>query len=126
VRQHRRGPSTQDVVNDIEVNRAMAMAVTALDQMVIKLTRRATLPNNVGNAWTEEEEQRLKDEFKRSESLADMAITHGRTLRSIEARLERLGLLRADQRTTRGGFTSSPAKKAQGKRTASGSLELGT
>ena len=106
----------EDIVNDIEVNRAMAMAVTALDQMAIKLTRRAALPDKVGNAWTAEEEQQLKDEFNRNESVPDMAITHGRTLRAIEARLERLGLLRADQRTTRGGFTSLPATKEEGEK----------
>jgi hypothetical protein len=105
----------EDIVNDIEVNRAMAMAVTALDQMVTKLTRREALPDKVGNAWTAEEEQQLKHEFNRTESVADMAITHGRTFRAIEARLERLGLLRADQRTTQGGFVSSPARKEEGK-----------
>jgi len=102
------------IVNDIDVNRAMAMAVMAIDQMTIKLSRREALPDKVGNAWTSEEEQQLKDEFNRNESVPDMAITHGRTLRAIEARLERLGLLRADQRITRGGF-SSPATKEGGK-----------
>ena len=105
----------EDIVNDIEVNRAMAMAVTALDQMAIKLTRRAALPDKVGNAWTAEEEQQLKDEFNRNESVPDMAIAHGRTLRAIEARLERLGLLRADERITQGGFTSLPAKEVEEK-----------
>ena len=105
----------EDMVNDIEVNRAMAIAVMALDQMATKLTRREALPDKVGNAWTAEEEQQLKDEFNRNESAPDMAIAHGRTLRAIEARLERLGLLRADQRMTRGGFTSSPAREEEGK-----------
>ena len=34
-----------------------------------------------------------------------MARQHGRTLRAIEARLEKLGLITAEERTTRGGFT---------------------
>lgn len=105
----------EDVVNQIEVNRAMATAVMALDRMATKLTRREALPDKVGNAWTAEEEQQLKDEFNRNESVPDLAITHGRTIRAIEARLERLGLLRADQRMNQGGFVSPPARKEEGK-----------
>jgi len=59
----------EDVVNNIEVNRAMSTAVMALDQMTARLTRRAILPDEVGKGWTEEEEQQLKDEFDRSEPL---------------------------------------------------------
>ena len=42
--------------------------------------------------WTEEDEQQLKEEFGRSESLRLIAEKHRRTIRAIEARLERLGL----------------------------------
>ena len=100
----------EDIVNDIEVNRAMSMAVIALDQMTARLIRREMLPEKVGKGWTSEEEQQLKNEFNRSEPLPLIATKHGRTLRAIEARLELLGLLRADQRMTRGGF-ASPARK---------------
>lgn len=105
----------QDIVNDIEVSMAMALAVIALDQMAARLTRKEGLPDKVGNAWTAEEEQQLKDEFNRNESVSDMAITRRRTHRAIEARLERLGLLRADQRINTGEFASSPARKEEGK-----------
>jgi hypothetical protein len=103
-----------DIVNNIEVNRAMSTAVMALDQMMARLTRREMLPEKVGKGWTDEEEQQLKDEFSRSEPLPLIATKHGRTLRAIEARLERLGLLAADQRVTDNSFFSSPPKKGEG------------
>ena len=101
-------------MNHIEVNRAMSTAIMALDQMTARLTRRAMLPEKVGKGWTEEEERRLKDEFNRSEPVPLIATKHGRTIRAIEARLERLGLLTADQRTTNNSFVGTPAKKGEG------------
>ena len=105
----------EDIVNNIEVNRAMSTAVMALDQMTARLTRRAMLPDKVGKGWTEEEEQQLKDEFNRSEPLPLIAAKHGRTIRAIEARLERLGLLAADQRVTNNSFLGVSTKKEEGK-----------
>ncbi len=84
------------VVNEIDVNRAMATAVLALDQMSARLARRAQLPESVGKTWTEEEEQRLRDGFTGGEPIPLIATKHGRTIRAIEARLEKLGLLTAD------------------------------
>lgn len=78
----------------------------ALDQSAARAQRRAQLPNNVGSAWTTDEESRLVAAFKNGDSPTVIAREHGRTLRAIEARLEKLGLITADQRTTRGGFTS--------------------
>jgi hypothetical protein len=86
------------IVNEIEVSRAMACAVLALDQMSARLARRAQLPESVGKAWTPEEEQRLRSEFSAHRSIASIAAKHGRTIRAIEARLEKLGLLKPDQR----------------------------
>jgi hypothetical protein len=60
--------------------------------------------------WCEEEEQRLKEAFQNGDAIPDIARTHNRTIRAIEARLERIGLLTADQRTTNNSFTGSPAK----------------
>ncbi len=88
------------VVNEIEVNRAMSTAVLALDQMNARLARRAQLPESVGKSWTDEEEQQLIDAFKSGDPIALIATKHGRTVRAIEARLAKRGLLRADQRTT--------------------------
>ena len=104
----------EDIVNNIEVNRAMSTAVMAFDQMMSRLTRREMLSEKVGKGWTEEEEQQLKDAFSRSEPLPLIATKHGRTLRAIEARLERLGLLAADQRLTDNSFFTSQHKKGEG------------
>ena len=62
-------------------------------------------PGNVGQTWTTQEEKELVTAFKSGDSPVDIAQKHGRTLRAIEARLEKLGLITAEQRTTRGGFT---------------------
>lgn len=45
--------------------------------------------------------------FKSGDPLPDIAARHGRTLRAIEARLERLGLLTTEQRTTGDSFINS-------------------
>ena len=104
-----------DIVNSIEVNRAMSTAVMALDQMIARVIRREMLPEKVGKGWTEEEEQQLKDEFSRSEPLPHIAAKHRRTVRAIEGRLERLGLLAADQRTTSNSFLDASVKTGEGK-----------
>jgi hypothetical protein len=93
------------VINRIEVNRSMITAVTAMEQVEARILRRAQLPEGVGKAWTDEEVQRLKDEFAGSEPIPLIATKHARTIRAIEARLERLGLLKPDQRTTSNSFT---------------------
>jgi hypothetical protein len=95
----------KDAVNRIDVNRSMSIALTALEQVEARMLRRAQLPESVGKSWSEEEEQQLKAEFANSEPIPDIATKHGRTVRAIEARLERVGLLRSDQRTTNDSFT---------------------
>ena len=94
----------KDAVNRIDVNRSMSIALTALEQVEARMLRRAQLPESVGKTWTDEEEQQLKSEFAESEPIPVIAEKHGRTVRAIEARLERLGLLRSDQRTTNDSF----------------------
>jgi len=101
------------VANDIDVSRAMATAVLALDQMSARLARRAQLPESVGKAWTEEEQQRLRNEFTDNEPIQHIATKHGRTVRALEARLERLGLLTADQRVTANSFVSPAGRRAK-------------
>jgi len=86
------------IANEIDVSRAMVTAVAALDHMSARLTRRSQLPGSVGKAWTEEEQQQLRDEFSANEPIQLIATKHGRTIRAIEARLEKLGLMTVDQR----------------------------
>jgi hypothetical protein len=79
--------------------------------VTIRAQRRAQLPQSVGKTWSESEEQQLKDEFARDEPIPLIASNHGRTVRAIEARLERLGLLRPDQRTTFSSFLGASGAK---------------
>jgi hypothetical protein len=95
----------ETVLQHAEVLRALLAGLAALEQTAARAQRRAQLPDNVGQSWTTEEESRLITSFKRGDSPVAIARQHGRTLRAIEARLEKLGLITAEERTTRGGFT---------------------
>ncbi|MBX5462370.1 MAG: hypothetical protein IRZ28_14925 [Steroidobacteraceae bacterium] len=92
------------VLQQADVLRALLAGAAALEQLAARAARRAQLPRNIGRAWTEEEQSALLDAFHSGEPLTDIAQRHGRTLRGIEARLEKLGLLRSEQRTTRDRF----------------------
>jgi hypothetical protein len=99
------------IANKIEVNRALHTAVVALEQTQARLQRRAYLPASVGKTWSEEEEQALRAAFGSGDPVTAIAARHGRTVRAIEARLERLGLLRLDQRTTGNAFATQSRKE---------------
>jgi hypothetical protein len=99
------------VLNRVDVVRALLGAIAALDATNARALRRAQLPESVGKTWSGEEQRRLKEEFTGGESVRDIAAKHGRTVRAIEARLERLGLLRSDQRTTRTSFLGGNGTK---------------
>jgi len=92
------------VVHRPDVIRALLLGVGAIDVTDARVKRRAALPENVGLSWTTKEEEQLRSEFAAKEPLTAIAARHGRTLRAIEARLERMGLITAEERTTRGGF----------------------
>jgi hypothetical protein len=100
------------VLQRADVLRALLAGVAALEQISARAQRRAQLPENVGLPWSDDEERTLVSEFQSGDSLSEIAGKHGRTLRAIEARLERLGLITADQRTTNNSFTGSPASRA--------------
>jgi DNA-binding NarL/FixJ family response regulator len=95
----------ETVLQHADVLRALLAGLTALEQTAARAQRRSQLPDNVGQAWTTEEESRLVAAFKSGSTATAIAHQHGRTLRAIEARLEKLGLITAEQRVTRGGFT---------------------
>lgn len=97
----------ETVLHHADVMRALLAGLSALEQTAARAQRRAQLPDNVGRAWTTDEESRLVAAFKSGDSPITIAHEHGRTLRAIEARLEKLGLITAEQRTTRGGFTGA-------------------
>jgi len=92
------------VLNRVDVVRALLTAVEALDSVTARALRRAQLPDSVGKQWSDTEEQDLREEIRRGEPRPLIATKHNRTVRAIESRLERMGLLRPDQRTTSGSF----------------------
>ena len=99
------------IVNEIEVTRALGTAVLAIDQVSARLARRAQLPESVGKPWTEEEERRLRVAFGRGERIPDIAAKHGRTVRAIEGRLEKLGLLTPAPGTASPPYMTTPDPK---------------
>jgi hypothetical protein len=104
--------SGETVLQQADVLRALLAGVTALEQVSVRAQRRAQLPGNVGRTWTADEERALVAAHQSGDSLQAIAVKHGRTLRAIEARLERLGLLTAEQRVTNNSFTGSPTSRA--------------
>ena len=94
------------VVHRSDVIRALLLGMGAIDATNARAKRRAQLPKNVGRDWTTKEEEQLRSEFAAKDPVSAIAARHGRTLRAIEARLQMMGLITAEQRTTRGGFTS--------------------
>jgi hypothetical protein len=99
------------VLNRPGVLRALLASVAALDAVQARALRRAQLPASVGKTWSDGEEQQLREEFANEEPIPLIATKHKRTIRAIEARLERMGLLRADQRTTSNSFMGESAKE---------------
>jgi hypothetical protein len=104
--------AAETVLQQADVLRALLAGVSALEQMAARAQRRAQLPGNVGRTWSPDEESMLVTAFQSGDSLVDIAAKHGRTLRAIEARLERLGLLTPDQRITHNSFVSSETARA--------------
>jgi hypothetical protein len=102
----------ETILQQADVLRALLAGVSALEQVSARAQRRAQLPDNVGLTWSADEELNLVSAFQAGDALADIAAKHGRTLRAIEARLERLGLLTPDQRATNNSFTGAPTKRA--------------
>jgi hypothetical protein len=92
------------VLQQADVLRAMLAGVAALEQDAARATRRALLPRNIGRTWSTDENAKLVDAFHKGETLENIATKHGRTLRAIEARLEKLGLITAEERTTKDRF----------------------
>jgi len=96
----------ESVVHRPDVLRSLLAGVTALERAAARDQRRALLPDNVGRSWTTDEEKRMTEAFKAGESPDLIARKHRRTLRAIEARLQRMGLLNEEDRATHGGFAS--------------------
>jgi hypothetical protein len=100
------------ILQHADVLRALLAGVSALEQTSARAQRRAQLPGNVGRAWSDAEETTLVAAFKSRDSLPDIAARHGRTVRAIEARLEKLGLLTAEERSTSDSFVGHATRGA--------------
>lgn len=68
---------------------------------------RAPSAAHVGQPWTPQEEHDLLTSFAAGTALPEIATRHQRSLTAIEARLERLGKITAEQRVTRNRFTAA-------------------
>ena len=99
---------TDNILNSADVLRAMLVAASSIEDAVGRANRRAQLPGNVGRSWSKEEEATMVAAFNAKEPIPHIANRHGRTIRAIEARLERLGLLKPEDRVTNNSFVSSP------------------
>ena len=99
------------ILQKAEVLRALLVGLTALETVAARAQRRAQLPGNVGHVWSGEEEKLMVEAFKCGESPAEIAVRHARTLRAIEARLEKLGLITAEQRTTSTRYVGPVARR---------------
>lgn len=96
------------ILQQADVLRALLAGVTALEEGEARAERRAQMPENMGRPWSAEEQEQLMTAFDAGEPLPEIAVRHRRTLRAIEARLEKFGVISADQRATRDRFTGAP------------------
>ena len=96
--------------------RALVKAVEVLKLDVARQGRRAALPKNVGRSWSKTEDTELARRFRAKESIDSIATQHGRTTRAIESRLQRLGLITANERTTFATYETIPPAARKGAR----------
>jgi len=97
----------ESVLQQADIIRALLAGITALEAGAARALRRSQLPENVGRAWSAEEEANLTGAFHAGEPLATLAQRHGRTPTAIEARLEKLGLVKPEERVTTNRFIAS-------------------
>ncbi|MEJ0038885.1 MAG: hypothetical protein WDO68_22930 [Gammaproteobacteria bacterium] len=103
--------SVDSVLQDPDVLRALLAAIEALNDSVARASRRSQLPRNIGRTWTPKEHKELLEEFHANKPLDEIAASHGRALRAIEARLQNAGLITAAQRKTEDRFSSQESPK---------------
>jgi len=101
-------PLTEDsVFQDARVLRSLLTVEECLKAVRGRVERRSQLPKNVGRAWSDEEDARLKSAFHDCKAVEDIAEDHQRTPVAIESRLEKLGLITAENRTTDNHFVNA-------------------
>ena len=96
--------SHDSVLQRADVIRAMLAGVEALKDAEERKERREKMPTNMGRAWSEAENDRLLEQFHHGVDVEAIAAAHQRTVRAIEARLVKIGLMNPEQRKTRDRF----------------------
>jgi hypothetical protein len=109
---------TDNILNRADGLRALLIASSSIEDAIARANRRAQLPGNVGRNWSKEEEATMVAAFNSGDPIPHIAARHGRTIRAIEARLERLGLLKPEDRVTNNSFVSAPPPGKKGEKRA--------
>jgi hypothetical protein len=89
------------VLHHAVVIRALLCALAVLEADAARTRRRARLPRNTGRPWRQADDEQVIAAYRGGEALQQIAADHHRSLASVESRLERLGVLAAEQRLTR-------------------------
>lgn len=95
------------VLHHALVIRALLCAVAVLEADAVRTRRRARLPRNTGRPWRQADDAQVIAAFHNGEPLQQIATDHQRSLASVESRLERLGVLTAEQRVTRDRYVKA-------------------
>lgn len=99
------------------VLRALLAGIEALETAERRAARRAHLPENVGRTWGDAELANLRRDFESGMAVEEIASAHGRTVKAITARLEKMGLIavRVDGWNHISGLGTSRSRKVRGK-----------
>lgn len=81
-------------LND-DIQRALQVAILALQARIRWIERQSQLPANAGKPWKTEEEESLNTGFDNGDSVATLAERHQRTKGSITSRLVKMGKISA-------------------------------
>lgn len=81
-------------LND-DIQRALQVAISALQARIKWIERQAKLPANAGKPWEIEEEERLNTGFDNGDSVDTLAERHQRTKGCITSRLIKMGKISA-------------------------------
>lgn len=104
--------AADSIVQQPTVRGALSQARAALESRIVRRSRRGQTPRNLGAPWTMEEERLMMAAFDAGHSPIEIAATLERSLAGVEARLEKLGRIAPELRTTRNRFR--PATPASG------------
>jgi hypothetical protein len=84
-----------------DVVRALCHAVIVLEGKIRNERKRGQLPENAGQPWSSDEDQKLIQAFEAGQPMDELAKIHKRTRLSIESRLIKLGKITGIQNYSR-------------------------